>query len=81
MAENKVVPPGISGRAPRFDSKQVTLETVANELALLNLGDFEPLNIKINTNRFMEEISQYDADWVDYLPRTDRPNKIGRAHV
>ena len=74
MAENKVVPPGISGRAPRFDSKQVTLETVANELALLNLGDFEPLNIKINTNRFMEEISQYDADWVDYLPRTDRPN-------
>jgi hypothetical protein len=74
MAENKVVPPGVSGRAPRFDARQVTLETVANELALLNLGDFEPLNIKINTNRFMQEIAQYDADWVDYLPRTDRSN-------
>jgi hypothetical protein len=74
MSENKIVPPGVSGRAPRFDVNQVTLETVANELALLNLGDFEPLNIKINTNRFMEEIKQYDSDWVDYLPRTDRPN-------
>lgn len=74
MSENKIVPPGISGRAPKFDARQVTLETVANELALLNLGDFEPLNIKINTNRFMEEIKQYDSDWVDYLPRTDRPN-------
>jgi hypothetical protein len=74
MAENTIVPPGISGRVPKFDARQVTLETVANELALLNLGDFEPLNIKINTNRFMEEIKQYDGDWVDYLPRTDRPN-------
>ena len=74
MAENKVVPPGISGRAPRFDASQVSLETMASELALLNLGDFEPLNIKINTNRFMDEIKQYDNDWVDYLPRTDRPN-------
>lgn len=74
MAENRVVPPGISGRPPKFDASQVSLETVANELALLNLGDFEPLNIKINLNRFMEEIKQYDTDWVDYLPRTDRPN-------
>ena len=74
MAENTIVPPGVSGRVPKFDARQVTLETVANELALLNLGDFEPLNIKINTNRFMQEIAQYDNDWVDYLPRTDRPN-------
>jgi hypothetical protein len=22
----------------------------------------------------MQEISQFDNDWVDYLPRTDRPN-------
>jgi hypothetical protein len=74
MAENTIVPPGVSGRVPKFDARQVTLETVANELALLNLGDFEPLNIKINTNRFMQEIAEYDNDWVDYLPRTDRPN-------
>lgn len=71
---NKVVPPGVSGRAPKFDSRLVNLETVANELALLNLGDFEPLNIKINCKKFMEEIKQFDNDWVDYLPRTDRPN-------
>ena len=71
---NKVVPPGVSGRAPKFDVSQVTLETVANELALLNLGDFEPLNIKINCGQFMREIAQFDNDWVDYLPRTDKPN-------
>jgi hypothetical protein len=71
---NKVVPPGKSGRPAKFDASQVTLETMASELALLNLGDFEPLNIKIDTNRFMLEISQFDNAWVDYLPRTDRPN-------
>jgi hypothetical protein len=71
---NKVVPPGHSCKAPKFDVSQVTLETVANELALLNLGDFEPLNIKINCGQFMREIAQFDNDWVDYLPRTDKPN-------
>jgi hypothetical protein len=74
MTTNQIVPPGISGRAPKFNSRMVNLETVANELALLNLGDFEPLNIKINCSKFMEEIKQFDNDWVDYLPRTDRPN-------
>jgi hypothetical protein len=74
MTTNIVVPPGISGRAPKFNSDEVNLETVANELALLNLGDFEPLNIKINCSQFMSEISQFKDDWVDYLPRTDRPN-------
>lgn len=72
--QNKVVPPGVSGRPPQFNAKNVDLETVANELALLNLGDFEPLNFRINTSRFMSEIAQFDNDWVDYLPRTDRPN-------
>jgi hypothetical protein len=71
---NIVVPPGISGRAPEFDATQVNLETVANELALLNLGAFEPLNIKINCNKFMHEIAKFDNDWIDYLPRPDRPN-------
>jgi hypothetical protein len=71
---NQVVPPGVSGRAPKFDARLVNLETVANELALLNLGDFEPLNIKINCEKFMRELAPFEDDWVDYLPRTDRIN-------
>jgi hypothetical protein len=47
---------------------------MANELALLNLGPFEPLKIWIDLGKYMQEISQFDSDWVDYLPRTDRPN-------
>jgi hypothetical protein len=74
MSKSIVVPPGISGRNPKFDASTVSLETVANELALLNLGDFEPLNIKIDTGKFMQELAQFDNDWVDYLPRTDRVN-------
>lgn len=72
---NKIVtPPGISGRTVHYDSSNVTLETVANELALLSLGDFEPLDIKINTNQLMQELDRYKDQWTDYLPRTDRPN-------
>ena len=74
MTNNTIVPPGVSGRAAQFDPSRVNLETVTNELALLNLGDFEPLNIKIDCGKFMQEISRFDNDWVDYLPRTDRPN-------
>ena len=69
-----IVPPGVSGRSAKFDPSKVSQETLANELALLNLGDFEPLNITIDTSLFMKEISQFNKDWVDYLPRTDRPN-------
>ena len=68
------VPPGISGRAATYDPNQVTLETVANELVLSNLGPFEPLNIYVDLGQYMNEISQFDSDWVDYLPRTNRPN-------
>lgn len=71
---NTTVPPGISGRPARFNAAQVDQETMANELALMTLGDFEPLNIKIDTNLFRSQIAQFDNDWVDYLPRTDRPN-------
>jgi hypothetical protein len=74
MSENKIVPPGVSDFAPKFDARMVNLETVANELALLNLGDFEPLNIKINCEKFMKEVEPFNSDWVNYLPRTDRPN-------
>jgi hypothetical protein len=47
---------------------------LSNELALLNLGPFEPLKFHINLGQYMHEISQFENDWVDYLPRTDRPN-------
>ena len=71
---NVVVPPGISGRRINFDARAMDPAIVASELALLSLGDFEPLDIKIDTNRFRKEIAQFDRDWVDYLPRTDRAN-------
>lgn len=69
-----IVPPGVSGRSAKYDSSNVTLEHLANELALLQLGDFIPLNIRINLRQFHEEISKFKDAWVDYLPRTDRPN-------
>lgn len=71
---NTIVPPGISGRPQTYDPSDVSHEMLANEVSLLNLGDFEPLNIKIDCGQFMEEIKSFDSDWQDYLPRTDRPN-------
>ena len=71
---NVVVPPGISGRKPVYKTENQTLGVVADELALLCLGDCEPLTWKINTWQFMEEIKQFENEWVDYLPRTDRVN-------
>lgn len=67
------VPPGVSGRAAHYDGN-VDQSTIANELALLNLGPFEPLNMYVNLDQYLHEIKQFDNDWVDYLPRTDRPN-------
>jgi hypothetical protein len=71
---NPAVPPGISGGKPKYNIEKQSLEIVANELALLSLGDCEPLTWKIDTWRFMEEIRKFDNDWVNYLPRTDRVN-------
>ena len=68
------VPPGISGRAASYSPDKVDQHTLANELALVTLGDFEPLKFNIDTNKFMQEVEQFKDDWVDYLPRTDRPN-------
>jgi hypothetical protein len=67
------VPPGISGRAAQYTGN-VDQETLSNELALLNLGPFEPLNIWIDIGKYLSEIAEFDKDWVNYLPRTDRPN-------
>jgi hypothetical protein len=69
MAQNIVVPPGVSQRPVQYDSSNVTLETLANEMSLLTLGDFEPLDFKIDTNQFMQEIQKYESDWIQYLPR------------
>lgn len=78
MSENKVVPwsvpPNVSGAAIKFNASDVAADVVASEVALLNLGDFEALNIKIDLNLFKKEIRKYNDQWVDYLPRTDRPN-------
>jgi hypothetical protein len=70
---NTVIPPSSIPRH-RFIPSIVHPDVVASELALLQLGDFEPLDFKINTGQFMQEIAQFDNSWVDYLPRTDRPN-------
>ena len=67
------VPPGVSGKPAQYNGN-VDQTALANELALLALGPFEPLNIRIDTSQYMDEINQFNNDWVDYLPRTDRPN-------
>ena len=67
------VPQGVSGRSATYTG-QVDQETMANELVLLSLGSFEPLNIYVDTGKYMQEIAEFHDDWVDYLPRTDRPN-------
>jgi hypothetical protein len=59
------VPPGISGRAAHYNGN-VDQSTIANELALLNLGPFEPLNIYIDLQKYAQEIAKFNNDWVDY---------------
>jgi hypothetical protein len=71
---NVKVPQGVSGQSAQYDPSKVSLETLSNELALSNLGAVVPLKWKIDCNQFMQEIDQFKNDWVDYLPRTDRPN-------
>lgn len=53
---------------------EVSTSDLANELALLQLGAFEPLKFNINLGLYNQEIKRFENDWVDYLPRTDRPN-------
>lgn len=74
MHQNRIVPPGVSGESIRFDASAVSHDVLASEVALLNIGDFEALDYKIDCNQFKAEIQRFNGDWVDYLPRTDRPN-------
>jgi hypothetical protein len=64
----------MSAQRPQFDIKNVTQENLTLETALLQLGDFEPLDWKINIEDFKKDISQFDNDWQDYLPRVGRSN-------
>lgn len=70
---NVTVPLGISGRKSVY-SANTNPQTIADEVALLGLGNVVPLDIKINCGQFMKEIAPFKDDWVNYLPRTDRPN-------
>jgi hypothetical protein len=80
MVDNVIVKKGVSGRPVLYDTSKVELGTVADELALLSIGDWEPLRIKINYKQFQKEIKEFDSEWVDYLPREDRPNnRLGLA--
>lgn len=66
---NEIVQNGISQIKVEYDSANASLESLSNELALLALGDVIPLDFKIDTDVFMKEISAYESEWVDYLPR------------
>lgn len=65
---------GVSGRPPEYDVNKVSPEDIANELALLQLGDVIPLDIKIDTQLLNNELRLFESDWQPYLPRNDRPN-------
>ena len=88
--EKIITPSGVSGTPPAFSSASVSHETLVNELSLTKIGDFEPLDFKIDCNQFMKEIAKFNNDWVEYLPRSDRANNRhslvvsnlpGKSHV
>ena len=74
MSDNVIVKPGVSGQSVQYDTSKVKLETVADELALLSLGDWEGLKVKINAGQYRKEVKELENEWVDYLPRTDKVN-------
>lgn len=48
---------------------------LAAEMSLSQLGNFEPLEYRLDYHAIQSTIMQkYSNDWVPYLPRTDRPN-------
>lgn len=74
---NAVQGAGVSGsrQGLNFDRLQQIPGAVASELALSQIGNFEPLDWKLDTFGIESVINEkYSNDWVDYLPRTDRPN-------
>ena len=74
---NAVQGVGVSGsrQGLNFDRLQEMPGAIAAELALSQIGNFEPLDWRIDTTGIESVINEkYSNDWVDYLPRTDRPN-------
>lgn len=77
---NNANPNAIQGAGPSWSRQgikttQLTPELVAAEAALSQIGNFEPLDIKLDTWGIESVINErYSNDWVEYLPRTDRPN-------
>lgn len=69
-----IVPHGISGQPAKYKPEELDTAYIANELSLSLIGDFEPLNIKINCQQLMQELEPYKGQWPQYLPRPDRPN-------
>jgi len=63
-----------SGRPAQYKPNELTQEYLANELSLSLLGDFVPLNIKVDCNQLMHELEPFQGKWPQYLPRTDRSN-------
>ena len=74
---NKVDGVGISASKQGLDILKMhsSPSILAAEAALGQLGIFEPLDYKLDTHCIENTINEkYSNDWVDYLPRTDRPN-------
>jgi hypothetical protein len=69
-----LVPPNQSGQPANYYPDKLSQFDITNELSLSLLGDFIPLNIKINCYQLLEELKPYDGQWPEYLPRTDRHN-------
>lgn len=75
---NQDNPNAVHGTGPsgtRMGLNGVSPQMLAAELALAQIGNFEPLDYKIDNFGVENVINEkYSNDWVDYLPRTDRPN-------
>ena len=74
---NAVQGVGVSGsrQGLNFDRLKESPGALAAELALAQIGNFEPLDWKLDTYGIESVINEkYSNDWVDYLPRTDRFN-------
>jgi len=72
---NPIQGQGPSGSRQGINTRALTPEYVAAEAALSQIGNFEPLDIQLDTWGIESVIQEkYANDWVDYLPRSDRPN-------
>lgn len=57
------------GKIPRPNMIDLICETQLDAI-----GDFVPLDVKINLSQFKQEIAKYDGQWQPYLPREGELN-------